>query len=103
MRTLIIKNVSLEELEKQRKEVNDLIDCMPTLTTSNALMSIMSMLDSWSDERHHKALGSKENQKAQKAQGSLFTWHICPNCDKETRYRICPDCGRPTTITQFVK
>jgi len=105
MSTLIIKNVDLGQLEKQRVELNSLIDCMPTLTTSDAVMGIVAMLDHWSDQRHCELIGSIANQKAKESQQSFdFTYKVCENCGWEGIGETCQSCGfQALTDTEFVK
>jgi len=103
MSTLKITGVDLIKLEEQRKTLNKLIEAMPILQTSDAVMGIANMLDNWSDQRYHSSLGSKTNQEARSRQFNLFDWNVCKLCGTETNELSCPRCAGPVEKIEFTK
>ncbi len=68
MTTIKIKNVDIPTLHSQIRSVSNLMEAMPILNTNSALVSIMTILKTWSNEQYQDSLGSTENQKAKERQ-----------------------------------
>jgi len=105
MATLIIKNIDLDKLERQRLSLTALRDSIIDLNFftedsdwSEPIDSMINMLDKWSDQRYHKQLGSNENQKAKDRQQSI-DWsnhsmvHQCLICGYQGGHDSCPHCN----------
>ncbi len=64
MSTIRITNVYEPLLAKQVHSLNDMIERMPILLSSDCICGIAVLLNSWLNDYEEKSLGSASNQKA---------------------------------------